>query len=182
MLFELALYVLAVPILLVIRWLSGWRIVHESAGIIPLNDYRLYQFGIKHIIILTTITAIALGLLRSSLVIAPGSFSNPLIVLVGCAGMYVSLLLPAFYIPWVVLPFRINLLRLFILFIILGVCGRINYLIVQHYFFPGLDVLKAILCFHIGSGLSVLITTLGMRFCGFRMVRERRGGAVNSAE
>jgi hypothetical protein len=174
MAFEMALFFLSFPILLLIRQLFGWNLMHDSVAGTPTEEYQPYQFGIKHLIILTTITAIGLGLLRSSLVMAPGSFTNPLFLLVACAGIYLLLLLPVFIIPWFILPVRINHLLLIVNTIaVLGICDRISYLMIQQYFL-GLNAMKAITCFHIGSGLSVLSTTLVMRFCGFRMIRVPR--------
>ena len=60
--FEIAVFFVAIAILLLLRQLSGWHITRGAVENMPPSSYQAYQFGIKHLLILTTITAIGFGL------------------------------------------------------------------------------------------------------------------------
>ena len=64
------LFIVATIILLLVRRFFHWQMTQSFELNIP-TDYRANQFGIKHLIILTTIVALAFGLFRTLIVIYP---------------------------------------------------------------------------------------------------------------
>jgi hypothetical protein len=64
MVVQLILFILFTSLLLLVRQIFGWRFNRSQKEFMP-SDYQANQFGIKHLIILTTIIGIAFGLIRS---------------------------------------------------------------------------------------------------------------------
>jgi hypothetical protein len=94
--------------------------------------------------------------------------------------MMLALLFPVFVIPWYTLAFRGRIIALTFYTVIIGsVCDLTVYFIAttmnpspagNQYE----ENIKPFLLLQLGAALSVLITTLVLRFCGFRMVRVRK--------
>jgi len=60
---QLMLFILFTSVLLLFRRFFGWRFNRSQIEFIP-SDYQANQFGIKHLILLTTITGIAFALIH----------------------------------------------------------------------------------------------------------------------
>jgi len=168
------LFSVATVLFLIIRRLSRWRIKHsviEDA----CSDYEPTQFGIKHLIILISITALACGLARSLVLLGSGSplGLSGLRFVVGLVGI-VCFLFPVLAIPWCVMTCRPRMMLLIITMAIIWVaCSLAGYMIVVTAQEPrgDMEFTKPMLFMQLGAGLSVLLSTLVMRFCGFRMIR-----------
>jgi hypothetical protein len=170
---DLTLFIVAILILLLVRRLSRWQLIHSYSEYV-LSDYQANQFGIKHLIILTTITALACGLFRTLIVFSP-QLSYPSVA--GVAGVtceVIVMLLPITIIPWFTLADLKNMsLSIFYAIILLGFIDVAVYFIFQN-LEPNPDVIQIILFVQLGASISVFVSTLVIRLCGFRMVRERK--------
>jgi hypothetical protein len=172
------LFVMAAAFLLVIRRLSRWQIrrsIIEDAR----SDYQPSQFGIKHLIVFITITALACGLIRS-VTIFDGGWAVPFSARWFVHGTFgiACFLLPAIVIPWFVMAYRPRVVRFVVTFAFLWVvCSSAGCAIIAmpQAMRDGIVVfeefIKSMLTLQLGAGLSILVTSLVMRFCGFRMVR-----------
>jgi hypothetical protein len=174
----LAGFIVVTIVCLGFRWIFRWQIKHsliEDAE----SDYERSQFGVKHLIILITITAICCGLARSLFIIDPNSqWVHTISEYIG--RIYGTLLLigPVIVIPWIAMTHRPKVLRS--LFAIIGaeiVCAVSGGFIISVCFsLPSLGTVfvgegGVILLIQVGAALSILVTSLVMRFCGFRLVR-----------
>ena len=177
-----ALFATGTLVFLNIRQVSGWQIKHpiiEDAR----SDYRPSQFGIKHLITLISITALACGLARSLVVFQ--SVNSPRLpsVLKFLMAVYLILwtLLPVLVIPWFAMVNRPRItLPICKLATIWAMCsgavcfsfavatGTPLVMIVNEEF------IEFTVFVQLSAGLSVLVTSLVMRFCGFRMIRVPR--------
>ena len=90
----------------------------------------------------------------------------------------IVLLFPVLVIPWIILVNRRRSLTLIVIALVAGgVFDLVAYFIMLRIIPPlpsRYDVIKPFLLIQLGSGLSALVTTLVIRFCGFRMIREPR--------
>jgi hypothetical protein len=170
---DLTLFIVATPILLLVRRLSRCQIIHSYTSHVP-SDYQANQFGIKHLIILTTITALACGLIRTLIVTSP-QFSHPSVaeVVGGTCGVIVELF-PITIIPWLTLAYLKNMvLSIFYTFILFGIYDLAVYFIIRT-LNPEPEIFQVALFVQLGACISVLFSTLVSRLCGFRMVRVRK--------
>lgn len=178
MILMMAFYFLYTVIFHLIRRISGWQI--QRAGQVPGNDgYQPGQFGIGHLLILTAITAIALSLAQTLPIMFPqtrGS-SYPIGVYLRIIGCTLILPFPAIVLPWFALSLRVRPMSLFV-WIVFG--GLIDLFLVVIFPLPppGMFSNPAMIAFdlfvQIGVGLSVVLTTLPLRLCGYRIIRVRK--------
>ena len=179
MLLDFTLFLTVTIILSVVRRFSRWQIKQPDTTD-AASVYQTYHFGIKHLLILTTITALGCGLFRTLYTMSPKMTFFPSItqfVAVTCACL--AMLFPVIIIPWYTLAYRRKLRSLVILTVIMG--GVLDlaacYLIMDiDHVPPGASsyelIIKPLLFFQLGSALSAVTSTLVIRICGFRMVRE----------
>ena len=172
------LFVMAATFLLVIRRLSRWQIrrsIIEDAR----SDYQSSQFGVKHLIAFITITALACGVIRS-LALLDGGWAVPFSARWFVRGTFgiACFLLPELVIPWFVMACRPRVVRFVVTFAFLWVVSSLAgcaILAMPQAMRDGIVVfeefIKSMLILQLGAGLSILVTSLVMRFCGFRMVR-----------
>jgi hypothetical protein len=176
----MTLFFLATIVLSLFRRFSRWQIKqpNEDASSVPPT----FQFGIKHLLILTTITAVACGLFRTLYVIAPTlSWLPPIARDMVTICLSLALLFPVIIIPWFTLTgHRRFAARMFIPIVLGAVFDLAVFSIMsemssppQLASIPG-PVIRPYLLLQLGFGTSVFATTLVVRFCGFRMIREPR--------
>jgi hypothetical protein len=169
---DLVLLLLATPLLLLLRRLSRWKLSHSASGPSP-SRYQAHQFGLKHLFILTTITALVCGSFRTLAVFDPTLAPPPVAEVSSIVFQIGMLFLPMALIPWFTLgsPSNARMSMLFaLLFLIVSeaaCCFVFRTL-------PRPDALKSILAFQLGAGASVFLSTLVIRWCGFRMIREAK--------
>ena len=174
MMLNLPLFIMATVGLLPIRRYFGWRLDHSQTEIYH-SDYSANQFGIKHLIILTTITAVAFGLLRCLLLINTRSNWLPSIAeFTGFTSMCLALLIPIIIIPWHTLAYcGIRVWLIIFTMLSFGIIDLAVIFIEQKLDLFAPNKLQLILYAQLGAGLSVLFSTLVLRLCGFRLVREK---------
>jgi hypothetical protein len=180
MLADLILFMLETFILLCVRLYFGWQITIPKAEII-YSEYQAHQFGIKHLILLITIAAVGFGLLRSLFLINPSHTISPLefslSIIIGLV-MYIPVIMLT---GLILTPLQKPIFPIILLLICFGVIDLaiklIGNLFSQPYKYGFLDI-EGILFLQLGAALSVLITTLVMRWCGFRMIRVRKAAAA----
>ena len=175
---DLILFFLATPLLLLVRRFSRWGLMRRGEEQ-RFSHYQANQFGIKHLLILTAITALVCSLFStlaktdSSLSVQPIGMVAAIVVLIS------AVLLPTLLIPWVTL----RQLKRLPLSIVFGIGLFVIDALACNFLFriaPRSEQLRLILLIQFGAGLSVAASTLVMRWCGFRMIREpaNHGGAV----
>jgi hypothetical protein len=164
---------IAASLILSLVWrLTHWQIIHCD-GKQSVPDYHLYQFGIKHLIILTTIVALALGLFRTLLLISPRS-SLPGIFEVAeplCESTVV--LFPVIIIPWFTLAYMKNTVSSLIRAVILMGIVDVAAFCIFKWITRSSDIVQIFLFVQLGASLSMFVTALVIRLCGFRMARVR---------
>jgi hypothetical protein len=172
MVFEITVFIAATVILLLFRRLSGWQMKQPKAADVPA-DYQASQFGIKHLIILTTITALACGLFKTLLMMSSDVKWLPSVPMMV---MFFVLLVPILVIPWYTLTYRGKAVPLLLATIVMvGVCDLAAYLMMTAIIpVTGGYWAKSLLLIQVGAGLSVFFTTLVLRWCGFRMIRQAK--------
>lgn len=169
---DLILFFVATPCLLLVRRFSRWKLAQSAAEPI-ISDYQTNQFGIKHLFVLTTVTALVCGLFRTLTVIDPSLSPAPVAEVVKIVFQIASLFLPMALIPWLTLGYHKNMpVSVFCAIAVLGISDAACYFLFRNE--PGPDVLQIILLVQLGAGLSVVISTLVIRWCGFRMIRQPR--------
>jgi hypothetical protein len=176
MILDLTIFIIVTLILLLIRRFSGWQIKRAQLEN-NYSEYQAYQFGIKHLIILTTITALALGLFRCLLVMYPNLVLPPVANFISGVGLISAMLLPIIIIPWFTMSYGRNMLFLvFFTIILLGAIDIGVYLTIKNVIppTPNHGWIETILLFQLGTCLSVCISTLVIRLCGFRLIRQRK--------
>jgi hypothetical protein len=172
MLVDIIYFIIATPVFLLFRRYSGWHIIMSHIETIS-SDYRAYQFGIKHLIVFVTITAFGLGLIRTLLLMSSSPFllNNQLVVIITTL---FALSIPVIMLAWLIMANRwISFVQLLIC---LGVFDFGIHLLSQSYTFRFSDI-RETLFIQLGAALSVILTTLVMRWCGFRMIRVRKTAA-----
>jgi hypothetical protein len=173
---DLVLFIVASLMFLLVRRLSRWQIIHFYAKPVSL-DYQSYQFGIKHLLILTTILALALGLFRTLLLISRNTSLPEISDIAGFACEIILILFPIIIIIWLTLAYVKNtassIIYALILFGIVDVAAFsiFKWLEQNHPHNPNL--IQIFLFVQLGASLSMFATTLVIRLCGFRMARVR---------
>lgn len=166
------LFLLATGVLLVVRRFTGWRIRHDRE-ISLTTEYRASQFGIKHLLILTTITGLAAGLLRSVFMLSPRTIHiDSVLDFVGIIGCYFAMLLPVVLMPWYTLAYRAKFVVLLFFSIVVFVLMDTMVYWLSSLVIRPTQYYRILLFIQLGAALSMLITTLPLRFCGYRMVRS----------
>jgi hypothetical protein len=180
MLLDLALFAVATIILSFFRRFFPWQIMQPIEVDAP-SAYQKYHFGIKHLLILTTLTALFCGLFRTlSIIAADQSLFPPIGKFIGFTCLFLALLFPAAVMPWYTLAYRKKLRSL--IFITLSIWAVLD--LAAYYLMIAMDsappgsqydlIIKPCLLLQLGSALSACVSTLVIRWCGFRMVREPR--------
>ena len=144
------------------------------------TDYQAYQFGIKHLIILTTIVAVVLGLFRTLLTFNGNITLFPSVAqFISFASLIVALLYPVIVIPWCTLAYRGKIFYLLLFAIITwAILDLPLILVVESQIWEGAmtgEIIEGTLVLQLGAGLSAIVTTLVIRLCGFRLVRMPKG-------
>ena len=164
-------------LLLVFRRLSRWHIRQLAAEETP-SDYRPNQFGIRHLVILITITALACGLFKTLLMMNSNMderFSSVAISVGANTVIFLLSLLPVLVIPWYTLACRGRVSVLILATIaILAVCDSVVYDLTIVVLAIDQSIIRKLLLSQLGAGLSVFFTTLVLRWCGYRMIREAK--------
>ncbi len=184
MIIDAALFLAATVILSLFRRFSRWRIKRPDREDVP-SAYQTHQVGIKHVIILTTIIALACGLFRTLHNINPDMTPPPSIAEFICGlCSFLALLFPVVAMPWITLAYRRRLLApIFIMIIIGAVLDVAAYVLIitmepSNPGFGAYGLIIQLLSMQLGATVSALATTLVIRFCGFRMIREAKGHRV----
>lgn len=169
---DMAVFILALPFLLFARRVFGWHLENAFLGDIE-SDYRSSQFGIKHLMILTASTALALALYKSLIAMSSETYSDSVGKVVETLALIFFMVLPIIFVCFFTL-FRYNNWKL-------AVVSAISLLCIEcavFYFIPKLRSMgvhtKTIVFFQLGAGLSVVISGLFIRCCGFRLTRSKR--------
>jgi hypothetical protein len=177
-----AIFIVGTTFLLVFRRLSRWCVKRRHA-IDVSSGYHAGQFGIKHLLILVTITALACGLLKTLQMVNPNLGLGPsLIEFVGCLLMVAVLFVPVAMIPWYTLAYRGRPIVLSLVMVVsLVVCDVVacgvamTVMPINTGDIP--EFVGTLLLMQLGTGLSTIGSTLVIRWCGFRMIREGSKGA-----
>jgi hypothetical protein len=167
---DLTIFIMGTLILLLVRRLLRWHIIHPRAGQAP-SDYQENQFGIKHLIILTTIIALACGLFRTLLSINPQASLPPVYDVVRVVCEVIIMLIPPAIIPWFTLVHHKKMASsIFYAIIMLGIIDAALFFIFKK-LEPIPNIIQIILFVQLGASLSIFFTTLVLRLCGFRMIK-----------
>jgi hypothetical protein len=174
-------FFLNTAILSIARHISGWQIQADG----PRGDdvYRWGQFGIKHLLVLTAIVALALSLIQTLPMIFPdahGSFAWR-----GFSSFVITHFLvqplPAIVFLWCVLPSPLKLsTKSFLIFICVAVdlCTiifyNLNNLLPPSGVSTDYDQIVYALINRLVVALSIGFTFYPFRFCGYRMIRVRK--------
>jgi hypothetical protein len=176
---NLSLFVASLPILLLVRSLSGWRITGPAAQEAE-PAYRSSHYGIHHLMILTAIVALACGLVRSLLIMQKSGFPYPsLSGLVVIIGLNLYVLFPVCVVPWLTLAEGQtgHASGLFTI-IVTAVFDIVSLIVVLGMYFPlrpfVAEGIVRCLSMQVGAILSAMIAALVLRYCGFKLVREPR--------
>jgi hypothetical protein len=176
---SLALFATSLPFLLLIRSLSGWRIISPAAQEAE-SAYRSSHYGIHHLMILTAIVALACGLIRSLLIMQKSGFPYPSVAdLVMTLGPNLFVLFPACVVPWLTLAEGQtgHASGLFTI-IVTAVFDIVSLIVGLGIYFPPrrfvVDGIVQCLSMQVGAILSAMIAALVLRYCGYRLVREPR--------
>jgi hypothetical protein len=173
---DLMLLVICSAILWLLRRMTRWQIVRLDATQ-PASDYQAYQFGIKHLIVLTAIVALALGLFRTLLLMGPRSTFPGISHLAESVCEITVVLLPVTIVPWFTLVHLKNAVSAIMRAVILmGVVDVVAFRIFQS-ISRGPDIVDIFFFVQCGASLSMFATALVLRLCGFRMARVQASGA-----
>ena len=185
MLMDTTMFFFTTFVLSIFRYFSRWQIKQPGREEAP-SAYLGYNFGIKHLLALTTVTALACGLFRTAHNIAPGQTRSYSLVQFISLCLFLALLFPVVALPWITLANHRRLRSPILIAIgMVGVLDLAVCLITSDIGPPGsvrlsFDIIKPFLLIQLGAVISVVASTLVMRFCGFRMIREPRIKDVNS--
>ncbi len=171
MMFQLILFVLFTAILLLVRQFIGWHFKISQMGISP-GDYQSYQFGVKHLILLTTFAAIAFALIRSLFIL---DSNNNWVPAVGIHCIIFAMIIPIIIVPWFTMGLRGNTIKLIVFAtVLLGIIDSAIFLIALKADAKHIDNnLQAILLLQLGACLTVMFNTIVLRLCGYRLMREK---------
>jgi hypothetical protein len=167
---DIIVFIVAALIFLFIRRLSGWQIIHSYTK--PTSgDYQAYQFGIKHLIILTTIFAVSFGLFRTLRLISSQASFPKIVDFVRPVCEIIIVLFPIIIIPCFTLTNQKNkLLSILYAVFMLGIFN-VGAMFMFKWFELHPDPIKIFLYVQLGASLSMFVTTYVLRLCGFRMTR-----------
>ncbi len=176
MVMQLIQFMLFTTILLLIRQLGGWCLKRSQTEYFP-GDYQANQFGIKHLILLTSITAVAFALIRSLLILNSVKWP-PFARAVGSTLLIFAMFIPIIVVSWITMTFPKNTIKLIVLATVLfGIIDSAICLIVLQNV-PAIaryySILPPILFTQLGGCISFLFNTIMLRLCGYRMIRERK--------
>jgi hypothetical protein len=169
---DLAIFLLAAPILLLFRRFSGWQLTHGSLADAE-SDYLPLQFGIKHLLVVTAVTAFVLALFKSLTAVNSRVWESDYGMLARIVTEITLMSVP------LVLLFGFALLRdIGESSVMLGVFALLVMEIAVFFIVPWMErsrgeMYGVVFFFQLGAGLSVLFYALVIRSCGFRMVRQR---------
>ena len=175
---NLALFFVASVILVLVRRFSRWHITQHYAKDAP-SAYHAHQFGINQFLVLTAIIALACGLMRTLFIITRCHFS-----ITAVADYFSSLLIVGFsssIVPWITMAHRRKRYGLMLLTMLIAVASgcigeyaRIQVFGFAWYMDFGFFVRSVVssLWMQLGAILSLVISTLVLRFAGFRMIRD----------
>jgi hypothetical protein len=173
---ELIVFIVATLILLLVRRLSGWQITHSYTNQAS-GDYQAYQFGIKHLIILTTLIAFSLGLFRMLLLISPQASVPEVADFVRPVCEIIIVLFPMVTISCFTLTNQKNRLLSIIYAIFMFGIVNVAAFFIYNWLEPAPGSIKTLLYFQLGASLSMFVTTFLIRLYGFRMVRASASGS-----
>lgn len=171
-LISMSIFILATPILLLVRRFTRWQLEHlsdrESA-----SDYQPYQFGIKHMIILTTIIGAVSGLFKSLIVMSDHATMPSIREVTRISSEVLLMVVPILFVNWLTIVDLSKRIGSIIAAIVFLAFAEIAVWI----FVPMIEgsrsrMYDVIPFFQIGCGLSVFLTALVIRCCGFRLVRK----------
>ena len=163
--------------LLFIRLFFGWRIIRLYDDAKPI-EYREYQFGLKHLILLITFAAVVLSFFRFLLNNNPRY--NVSIITKQAFVFFTSifiLLIPAFVIIWTVLVRKsVRIFPVLIIapaLVIIAIIGADTADIFLHTKLRQ-STLHELVLFILGACVSAFISAMLLRLCGYRLTRERK--------
>lgn len=169
---DLILFGVATPLLLLVRRLTRWRLTQFAAE--PASSgYQAHQFGIKHLLVLTAIAALVCSLFRSLMVTDSTVSVQPIAEVAKVVFQIVVVFLPIGLIPWLTLGYHKPIVTWLLIAIVMVWASDTA----CYAFFripQGSGQIQAILLVQLGGGLSVLVSTLVIRWCGYRMIRQAR--------
>ena len=175
---DLILFLVATPCLLLVRRLSGWQLTLATAEPVASN-YQSHQFGIKHLLILTTIAAFVCGLFRTISNCDPTVSVKPAAEVARAVLQITFVLLPVALIPWFTLGYHKRVwVSLVWAIVVVTLSGIACCFVLPVRQFP--EMVQMILLIQIGAGLSVFVSSLVMRYCGFRGPRRIKGSPFAS--
>jgi hypothetical protein len=187
MILALGVFFTGTTLFVILRWMLGWQIKQLSVeDAQPI--YHGSQYGIRHLLILMTIAAIACGLIRSLFFMSLNAkLADPLLIvivrIVGVVSMMLCVVFSAIIIPWFLMAHRLRVLLLTVMMIAIGIACDLAayYIMLATYPSPPRnsvyeEFVKPMLLIQLGAGLSMLVSSLVLRFCGFRMVRVPEAG------
>ena len=167
-------FIVVTIILLAFRRFSHWQMKQPNSDDVS-SGYQANQFGIKHLIILTTITALTCGLFKTLLMVDSSmeQWGSSVAEFIGVRVMIFVLVFPVLVIPWYTLAYRWKAVPTII---VMAVCDLPVLILITLFMVTGGrgDIIKPMLLVQLGAGLSVFFTTLVLRWCGFRMIREAK--------
>jgi hypothetical protein len=181
MMFLVILFFITTFISLLVRRFTRWQIIRLPDMNLP-DYYQANQFGIKQLIILTTITAIAFALFSTLLNMNQDLRWLPsLIQSIGLTCLTLVWLFPVIVIPWYTLAdYQRNTPPIIILMMILWVIIDVACFIIIYRIYP-MEISEMIdayiepsLSLQLGAGLSGFVSTLVIRLCGFRVIQKRK--------
>jgi hypothetical protein len=173
---NLALYVVTLLVLMLVRRFSRWQIT-EPDGKDGDSMYLAHHYGIHHLLMLTAIVALACSLFRSVLTIFDAGFpyqSGTEFII--DLGILLVIVFPVCVVPWITLTSRGNRAGSAIVTLVVAaaldyIACYISVLITSSWNFAQ-DVAFSCGLMQIGAILSAVGTTLVLRYCGYKMVRE----------
>jgi hypothetical protein len=169
-------YLIASIILLLIRLLFGWRIIRLNSHVKPV-EYRDYQFGLKHLMLLITFAAVVFSFFRFLV-----TYNRGYNVSVGTKQACVffvsisALLLPAFIIIFTILSkksFKVFPVFILILLLVIGSVISVDILNILHVMLR--ERIPYILALFVaGTCISATLNSVVLRMCGYRLIRGRK--------
>jgi hypothetical protein len=177
---DLILFFAAASFLLLVRWVSRWRLVQLGAEPVP-SHYQSHQFGIKHLLALTAIVALVCSLFRNLTLVDTSVSLQPIAKVGEIVFDISSVFAPLALIAWPVLGVRRHIVAsAFVTILIIGAVDTAYGFVFLLIWTADRtsDLTHFILPIQLGGALSIVVSTLVMRWCGFRLVRVERGAAV----
>jgi hypothetical protein len=181
MVFQLIFFALFTALLLLVRRFTGWHFKSSETEIID-NNYQANQFGIKHIIWLTIITGVTLSMIRTLMIRDIYGGALPGWEAIFGIALFFVLCLPIVITPWFTMSIRGNIIRLsayaIIIIVITDFTGLIIILktLIDKYGVRNYinELVWPMLFMQLGVFFPMLVNTIVLRLCGYRMIRERK--------